>query len=103
MDINAVLPIISVGVAILAFYFARKNETKDDTVQTTEMMVELRGMRGDISEIKDDFKAIRSEIKADHENIVIMKRDVETMWKRVDELRDQLLQTKNEKEKENGT
>ncbi len=88
MDISAVLPIISVGIAIMAFYFARKKETKEDTIQSTELMVELRAMRGDMSELKSDFKAMRSEMKADHDDIVGMKRDFATMWKRIDELKE---------------
>lgn len=88
MDINSVLPIISAGLAILAFYYARKKETKDDTAQNTEVIVEVRAMREDVAEIKDDFKAMRQEMKQDHDDIVAMKRDFKTMWTRIDELKD---------------
>lgn len=88
MDITTILPIISVGIAIMAFYFSRKKETVEDTAQSTEVMIELRKMREDVAEIKGDFKALRAEMKADHDDIVGMKRDFATMWKRIDELKE---------------
>ena len=90
MDISTVLPILSIGVAIMAFYFARKKETQEDTQQSTEVIVELRGMRGDMSELKSDFKAMRNEMQRDHDDIVGMKRDFATMWKRIDELKEMI-------------
>ena len=88
MDIAVALPIISAVIAIMAFYFARKKETKDDTVQSTQVIVELRGMREDVSELKSDFKALRAEMKQDHDDIIAMKRDFKTMWQRIDELKE---------------
>ena len=87
MDIGIILPILSAGIAVMAFYYARKKETKEDTTQATEMMVELRGLREDVGEIKAEFKELRGEMRADHDDIVTMKRDVKAMWQRIDELK----------------
>lgn len=86
-DLLTLLPLISLMIAGASFYFARKNDTKTDTVQQTEVVIEIRAMRSDMQELKSDMKALRSEYKADHDEIVGMKRDFNTMWKRIDELK----------------
>lgn len=88
MELSILLPVISAGIAGMAFYYARKKETKEDTAQSAEMIVELRAMREDVSELKSDFKALRAEMRQDHDDIVGLKRDFKTMWQRIDELKE---------------
>ena len=87
MELSILLPIISAGIAGMAFYYARKKDTKEDASQSTEIMVEVRKMREDVAEIKADFKEMRNEMRADHDDIVTMKRDLSAMWERIDEIK----------------
>ena len=101
-ELLTLLPIDSLLIAGASFYFARKKDTSDDAkhqaAKQTEVAVELRGMRTDISnmksdmrdeiaELKTEIKSLRMEYKQDHDEIVGMKRDFNTMWKRIDELK----------------
>lgn len=86
-DLLTLLPLISLMIAGASFYFARKHDTKNDTMQQTEVVIEIRAMRSDVQELKSDMKALRAEYKADHDEIVGMKRDFKTMWTRIDELK----------------
>ncbi len=90
MELTALIPVISILIAIASFWYARKKETKDDSVQQTQVIIEIRAMREDISEIKGDFKSLRAEMKQDHDDIVAMKRDFKTMWTRIDELKEMM-------------
>lgn len=114
-DLVTLLPILSLLIAGASFYFARKKDTKDDTAhqtaKQTEVAVELRGMRTDISEMKSDMrdeiaelkseiKSLRMEYKQDHDEIVGMKRDFNTMWKRIDELKTLVQDNAKKQEKE---
>lgn len=90
MELTALIPVLSIAIAVASFWYARKKETRDDSVQQTQVIVEVRAMREDVSELKGDFKALRDEMKHDHDDIVAMKRDFKTMWTRIDELKDMI-------------
>ena len=81
--------IVSAGInlilAIAVFYFARKKDTKEDSAQQAEIVVQMRGVREDVADIKADMKAMHNDWKKDHDDIVKMKSSLEAMWKRIDD------------------
>ena len=89
MDINAVLPIISVGVAILAFYFARKNETKDESKddkkdEKKDIVVELEGIEDRVVRLTPNSSSIASAmITDDGESLYYLSKFEEgyDLWK----------------------
>lgn len=85
-DIGMVQGILSLIIAIAAFYFARKKDTHDTASQSMEVIVELRTVRRDISELKTDVQAMRTEWREDHDKIVSMERDIKAMWKHIDKI-----------------
>lgn len=84
MDFSVVSTGINLILAIAVFYFARKKDTQADTAQQMEIVVQVRGMRDDVADIKADMKAMRDDWKKDHDDIVKMKSSLEAMWKRID-------------------
>lgn len=88
MELSILVPVISLLIAGASFYYARKKDTAADSSQITQLIVEMRGMREDITEMKADFKSLRAEMKADHDKLVAMERDFKTMWARIDELKE---------------
>lgn len=90
MDWTTTLPaiqsLVSFGIAIAAFYYARKKDTHDSSSQITEVIVELRTMRRDVGELKSDFQAMRNEWKNDHDVLIGVSKELKAMWKIVDKL-----------------
>jgi len=85
-DLGMVQGILSLIIAIAAFYFARKKDTHDTASQSMEVIVELRTVRRDISELKTDVQAMRTEWREDHDKIVSMERDIKAMWRHIDKM-----------------
>lgn len=85
-DLGMVQGILSLIIAIAAFYFARKKDTHDTASQSMEVIVELRTVRRDISELKTDIQAMRTEWREDHDKIVSMERDIKAMWRHIDKM-----------------
>lgn len=84
--VQAIISLISVTIAVSAFYFARKKDAQDVSSQSTEMIIELRTMRRDISELKGDVSAMRTEWKEDHDLLTGLAREMGAMWKIIDRL-----------------
>ena len=84
--------IISLIIAVAAFYYARKKDTHEASAQVTEMIVNLRTMTRDIGDLKTDVQAMRQEWRDDHDKLVGMERDIRAIWKHIDRI--------NEKEAE---
>lgn len=84
--LSAIQSLISFGIAIAAFYYARKKDTHDSSAQTMEVIVELRTLRRDVGELKGDVQAMRNEWKADHDMLLGVSREVGAMWKIIDRL-----------------
>lgn len=82
------IPVISLLIAAASFWYARKKESTTDASVITQMVVELRGMREDLTELKSDFKSLRAEMRVDHDKLVKMESDFKTMWTRIDELKE---------------
>lgn len=90
MDWTTTLPaiqsLVSFGIAIAAFYYARKKDTHETSAQTTEVIVNLRTMTRDIGELKSDVQSMRTEWKNDHDILIGVSRELAAMWKIVDKL-----------------
>lgn len=86
MDWSMVQGVISLAIAIAAFYYARKKDTHEDSTRAADVIAEIRTMRRDIGEMKDDMRAMRKEWREDHDKIVSMERDVTAIWKHIDKI-----------------
>lgn len=86
--IKELIGIASFLIAASAFYFARKRDTSEASSKIAEMIVEIRTMRREIGEMKDDFSAMRKEWRDDHDKIVSIDRDIKAIWRRIDNLKE---------------
>ena len=91
MDAGTIKELIAIAsflIAAMAFYFARKKDTHDESAQGMEVIVELRTVRRDIGELKGDVQAMRTEWREDHDKIVSMERDIKAMWRHIDKMKE---------------
>lgn len=86
--IKELVSLVSVLIAGMAFYYARKKDTHDSSAQSMEVIVELRTVRRDIGELKGDVQAMRTEWREDHDKIVSMERDIKAMWRHIDRMKE---------------
>ena len=90
MDFNVIMGaiqgIVSLAIAVAAFYYARKKDTHETSTQGAKMMTQLEGIRRDVEEMKDNVKEMRREWHEDHDKIVSMERDIKAIWRQVDKI-----------------
>ena len=89
MDWHTIQSILSLVIALAAFYFARKKDTAESSEKATEIVVELRTVRRDIAELKGEVQAMRTEWRDDHDKIISMERDIKAMWRHIDRMKEQ--------------
>lgn len=80
--------VIVAVVALLASLAANmRKDTKDDSMQMARLMAKLDSIGDDLKEVKADVTGLRQSIQDNHDRIIILERDMQTAWKRIDELR----------------
>ena len=83
---------ISMAVAVLAFLRNGKKDFSTSIESDTEFKVKVNSKLDQIcatsNDIKTDIKAIQQEQRDHAEKIAVIKRDLETAFMRIDELRD---------------
>lgn len=94
LDWGAIQSILSLIVAVAAFYFARKKDNSDIVSMQTSMMVKLESIQSDLSEMKAEINAMKDDWRADHDRLIELSKDfkhakdhMQTMWSRIDELK----------------
>jgi len=87
IEVTYFIAIINAVLAVAVFYFARKKEHTDGAEKSTEVIVELRTVRRDISEMKGDFQAMRNEWREDHDMLIGIAREQMAMWKIIDTIK----------------
>ena len=87
---NAAIGSFVVAAAALAISIATtiKKDTKADSMQLATLMVKLDSVGDDTREIKSDMGKIQQALQDNHDRVLILERDLATMWKRIDELRE---------------
>lgn len=91
--------LLTLSIAIAAFYYARKKDNHESTSQVTTLIVELQTVRRDISEMKSEFQGMRMEWRQDHDKLVGMERDIKAIWRHVDRINEKQQDTDKELEK----
>jgi peptidoglycan hydrolase CwlO-like protein len=54
-----------------------------DTEQITKLSVKIEEVISGIKDIKTEIKDMKSDIRTDHDKIIIMERDIKSLWKTV--------------------
>jgi len=83
-----VVPIvISMATLLFSLYVYIINTNKVNTTELTTVIVKLENIGTGISDIKSEMSSIKTEQKEDHDRLITLEGSVNTMWKRVDELK----------------
>ena len=86
MEWTMIQGLISLAVAVAAFYFARKKDTAESSAQSAKLDARLESIGKDVEEMKNNVKEMRREWHDDHDKIVSMERDIKAMWKHIDKI-----------------
>lgn len=86
MNVTIIISILNLVLAAMVFYFARKHETQETGIRSGELIVEIKTICRDVSELKSDVQAMRTEWQSDHDNLVGLIREMSAMWRIVDRL-----------------
>lgn len=80
---------ILIALASLAYTIYRewKHSTTRDTAQETTILIKLENIGLTVGEIKSEMSDLRKEWREDHEKLVKIETQMETVWKRIDELK----------------
>lgn len=98
MEFTQVIPWIisgaSLAVAVLAFLRNKKKDEVGDIASDSEFKVKVNMKLDQIcnttTDIKTDIKSIQQKQNEHSEQIAVLKRDLETAFMRIDELRDMI-------------
>ena len=97
---------VMLALSMVNLAISQKRNLKDDTKEETNEMSELRAgifkanMKLDqvcatTNDIKTDIKAMDQKLAEHGEKIAVIKRDLETAFMRIDELRDRINKEEN--------
>lgn len=92
---NEVALLIS-GVSLAFALYAgtinlKRDKAADDKKEATEMttvIVKLEGISKDTSEIKNDMKGVKEDVKHNSEQIIRMDESLKSAWKSINKLQD---------------
>ena len=57
--------------------------THDDTEQITKLSAKMEEVISGIKDIKNEIRDMKDDIRTDHDKIIVMERDIKTLWKTV--------------------
>lgn len=80
--------IISLLSLLLAGYSFLSKTNKDNTTELTTVIVKLESIGNGIADIKAEIANLKNDQKEDHDKIIKMEASLQTVWKRIDELKD---------------
>lgn len=80
--------IISLLSLLLAGYSFLSKTNKDNTTELTTVIVKLESIGNGVADIKAEIANLKNDQKEDHDKIIKMEASLQTVWKRIDELKD---------------
>lgn len=92
MTIEVALLISGISLAFAFFQGVtnlKRNKTVDDKKEASEMttvIVKLEGISKDTSEIKNDIKSVKTDVKHNSENIIRLDESLKSAWKIINHL-----------------
>ena len=87
---NATVPIIiSIATLLFSLYVFISNNNKANTTELTTVIVKLENIGNGIADIKSEINGMKNEQKEDHDRLIKLEESVNTVWKRMDELKKQ--------------
>ena len=85
IELTAALAVAIVSLCFNFYQYQKKTHSRDGSTVAT-VTSKLDHIAGDVSEIKSEIKSIRADWMRDHETLIVIERDMKTVWKRIDEI-----------------
>ena len=89
--------LISIASVFFAIVFGinsmRRGQKADDKKEQNDMttvIVKLENIQAATTEIKNDIKSLKSDVRANSEDIVRMDESLKSAWKRINELAEKI-------------
>jgi len=93
-EIALLISIVSVFFAIIfGLANTRRNQKTDDKKEQNDMttvIVKLETIQAATTEIKNDIKSVKSDVRHNSEDIIRMDESLKSAWKRINELASKL-------------
>lgn len=94
IEIALLISIVSVFFAIVfGINSMRRGQKADDKKEQSDMttvIVKLENIQAATTEIKNDIKSLKSDVRANSEDIVRMDESLKSAWKRINELAEKI-------------
>ena len=94
VEISLMISILSVGFAItFGIITAMRNKKTDDQREASDMtavMIKLEKIADDTSEIKNDLKSLKTDVRHNSESIIRLDESLKSAWKQINEINAQL-------------
>ena len=78
--------VISVISLLFTLYTYASKENKNSATELTTVIVKLETIGNGISDIKAEIASMKTDQKEDHDKLIKLGADLNTVWKRIDEL-----------------
>lgn len=98
IDVSILVSVSSLLIAAATFFSSRKKDIQQDSQGVLKANMKLDQICATTNETRSDIKAINSQIQALTERQIKTEAEIRTIWKRIDEIRDEI---KEEIRKEN--
>ena len=90
IEVALLISIISVAAAIIfGMASLRRNQRTDDKTEQdsmTRVIVKLENISADTSEIKNDIKSVKAEVRHNSEQIIRVDESLKSAWKKITEI-----------------
>ena len=66
---------------IISKWRISSSSTHTDTEQITKLSMKIEEVISGINDIKVEIKDIKEDVRQDHDKIIVMERDIKSLWK----------------------
>ena len=90
IDVSILVSVSSLLVAAATFFANRKKDIQQDSQGVLKANMKLDQICATTNETRSDIKAINSQIQALTERQIKTEAEIRSIWKRIDEIRDEI-------------
>lgn len=85
-DIVSIVSVLSMFVfSMINLWRSGRADTEKDAQEMTKISLQLDTLQKGIDEIKSEIKDMKADIRRDHDKLVVLERDVKTLWNKFNE------------------
>ncbi len=92
IELSVIISIVSVTFAVVSgFLTLRRNKSNEDKKEASEMttvIVKLESISKDTSEIKNDLRSVKDDVRHQGEQIIRLDESLKSAWKAINRIQD---------------